>query len=474
MPSAPIVFPTSHSPGLRASEGAGRLYNCYAEPMGESGRDPAVRHRAPGLVNWGTTTRSGFRGAIEVAGVQYVAFSGKLDKFTSSSGGAATAIGNLNGTKKGFFARNNAATPDKVFVDPDGNIAIITPTTVTNSYPDADLPSPNSVCSIDGYLVFTIGDGRCFATDLNSTSVNALSFGTAEAKPDGLTRGVNWNGRLYLFGPQTTEIWNDQGLSPFPFARADVMSIGILGPYCVTGYEDNFGKGLYIVGNDNAVHVISGNQYTKISPPDLDGLIESVTDKTTIEMCCYVSRGHAFVQISSGDWSWIYNANNQKWHTRQSYLSTRSRITQAYYSFDRWLCGDTSTGNIQQISTSAYDEVGSPLICEAWSAPVQNFPARLRVGAMWFDFAVGVGIASGTDPIATNPTVEISWSDDGGQTFHAPRQRPLGRQSQGKARVRISQCGVSGPQGRIVKVVVSDPVHFGLMGGMMSTELRAS
>lgn len=472
MPTSQINFPTSHFPGKVATEGAGRLYNCFAEPLGEGARSSAVRHRVPGLLNWGTSSQSTFRGAIEVGGVQYAAFDSKLVKYTSS-GGVATVIGTLNGSSKGFFARNNAATPDKVFVDPSGNIAVFTPTTVTNSYPDADLPSSNSVCSIDGYLVFTIGDGRAFATDLNATSVSALSFGTAEAKPDGLTRGINWNGRLYLMGPQTIEIWTDQGLAPFPFARSDVMSIGILGPYCVTGHEDNFGKGLFITANDNAVYVVSGNSYTKISTPDIDELIEKVVDKTTIEMGCYVSRGHAFVQISSATWTWVFNINNSKWHERPSYGLTRSRITQPYYSFDKWLCGDTQTGNIQQITNTAYDEVGSPLVCETWSQPVHGFPARVRVGTMWFDFAVGVGIATGTDPIATNPSVEISWSDDGGQTWHAPVVRPLGRQSLGKTRVRVNQCGLSGIQGRIVKVRMSDPAHFGLLSGAISTDLRA-
>ncbi len=37
---------------------------------------------------------------------------------------------------------------------------------------------------------------------------------------------------------------------------------------------------------------------------------------------------------------------------------------------------------------------------------------------MWFDFAVGVGNAPGQDPIETDPSVEISYSDDGGYTWN--------------------------------------------------------
>jgi hypothetical protein len=97
-----IPFPVSHFPGLRASEGAGRLYGCYAEPLGDSARAAAVLHRAAGLKAWGTTTAAGYRGSMEVQGVLYSAFSGKLEKHTTA-GGASVNVGNMNGTAKGFF-----------------------------------------------------------------------------------------------------------------------------------------------------------------------------------------------------------------------------------------------------------------------------------------------------------------------------------------------------------------------------------
>lgn len=440
--------------------------------MGEGGRAPAVRHRSPGLVNFGTTARSGCRGFLEVSGTLYAAFGSQLEKF-SSSGGASTNVGALNGTKKGFFARNNAATPDKVFVDPDGNIYTFTPSATTSGF-DSDLPAPNSVTSLDGYLVFTIGDGRCFATDLNAVTVNALSFGKAEAKPDSLVRGVTWGSKLLLCGNQSIEVWTDQALSPFPFGRSEVIPRGLAGPYAITGFQDGFSKGVFWVGDDNAVYRLDGYTPTKISSPDLDGLIESVSDKTQLEMCSYISRGHAFIELSSNTWTWVFNANNEKWHERKKYLGERSRISNTYYAFSKWLCGDTETGNVQQIINTAQDEVSDPLVCEVWSSPVQKFPARVRVATAWFDFSVGVGNAEGLDPIATDPKVEISWSDDGGETWSTPRIRKLGRQSVGLTRIRVNQCGVSGSQGRIWKVAMSDPVHFGLIGGEMSAELRAA
>ena len=470
----PIPFPLSTAPGSRFQESAGRLINAYPEALGETALSRSVIRRAPGLRNFGTTARTGCRGFIEVGGVLYVAFNGQLEKFTSA-GGASTTVGALNGSKKGFFARNNASNPDKWFVDPDGNISTFTPTAVTSGWPDADLPAVNATCSIDGYGVFTTGDGRAFATDLNSTSVNALSFGRAEAKPDGLTRPVPWGDKLLLMGPQTIEVWTNVGTTPFPFARNFVIPRGIAGPYCVTGFEDGFSRPPVWIGDDYAVYQYAGVEPVKISPPDLDARIEAVADKTTIEMCCYITRGHPMVQISCPAWSWVIDLNTMKWHERDSYLQARSRITQSIGVFGKWLVGDTQTGNVQEVTASVFQEISSPLRYRVESGPVADFPYGSVVGRADFNFVTGVGIASGHDPDQTDPTVEISWSDDGGQTWSIPAQRKLGRQSVPESLISlISETGRASWMGRRWRVDISDAVYGGLFYGTQSDDPRAA
>jgi hypothetical protein len=470
----PIPIPTSTAPGSKSQESAGRLINCYAEALGATAANKFVIRRAPGLVNFGTTTQSGCRGFLEVGGVLYIGMSGKLEKLTSA-GGASVNVGNMTGTSKGFFVHNNNTTPDKWFVSPDGDIAVFTPTTVTNAWPDADLPAPNSTCVIDGYGVFTIGDGRCFATDLNSTAVNALSFGKAEAKPDGLTRAIAWGDKLLLFGAETTEVWTNAGTSPFPFARNFVIPRGIAGPYCVSGFEDSFSKVPVWVGDDNAVYKYAGSEPFKISPPDLDALIEAVSDKTTLEMCSYTSRGHPLIQLSSATWTWVFDLNTEKWHERDSYLAVRSRITQTIYAFNKWLCGDTATGNVQQILSSAFEEVDSPFRYRIESGPVPDFPYGSVVGRADFNFITGVGQASGSDPDQTDPTVEISWSDDGALTWSAPAQRKLGRQGEPGALISlIAETGRTSWLGRRWRMDISDGVYAGFLYGTQSDDPRAA
>src|SRR5215468_4491745 len=324
---AEIPLPLSSAPGTRPQEGAGRLLNVYAEPPGDTAASSVLYRRSPGLANFGTTARSGIRALMEINGTLYSAWSGQLERH-SSSGGVSTTVGSLSGTAKGFFARNNKVpTPDMVFCDTTGFVTTFTSGSVFGSYPDPDLPAPNSVCSIDGYFVFSIGDGRCFASNLNDTPVAALSFAKAEAKPDGLRRAVAFGNVLVLFGTQSTEFWTDVGTIPFPFARSVVIPRGLAGSHCVAGHEDGWGKNLIWVADDNTVVKLDGYTPNKVSPPDLDRLIEAVSDKSTLEASCYMSSGHPFWQLSSPTWTWVFDLNTSKWHERDSYLQTRSRIS---------------------------------------------------------------------------------------------------------------------------------------------------
>ena len=135
-----VPFPDSSAPGTNFQQRGGRIINAYVEPLGPAAPSTIIYRRAPGLRNFGTTVRSGFRGAIELSGSLYAAFNNRLVSF-NVGGGAATDLGAFTGTAKGFFARNTASpSPAIVFCDPDGNYAKIIATTITMNY-DVDLPA---------------------------------------------------------------------------------------------------------------------------------------------------------------------------------------------------------------------------------------------------------------------------------------------------------------------------------------------
>ncbi len=466
-----IPFPLTTWPGQVPQEGGGRLINCYAEPKADGS---AVWKRVPGLDSWGTTSAIGFRGMQGIPGTLFAGFEGAVYRF--SGPGAGTRVGSLSGTKPIIWARNNrAGTPDVVAVDVENGGSVVTTSSVTN-YPDPDVGQPNSVCHMDGYFFFTFGNGQCIASGLNTTDINPLDFITAESNPDGLTRAIPFGGYLLLFGPNSCELWS--GSSPnatgFPFNRVTSTPHGIGARFAISGHEDGFGKALLWVGNDNRVKMLgSGYVPSDVSPPDLDRLIEAVTDKDTLIATSYAVGGRAMWVLSSPTWTWEFNVSTQKWNERASRDLTRWRGMQAHNFNGQWLVGDTNIGNILALNNATQTEAGDTLRARLESAPVKKFPARIVCARADFDLSVGQGIATGSATNLTDPTVEISWSDDGGVNWSNPLQRALGRQSVSTQRVTVLRTGMTGPQGRRWRVDVSDPVHVGILGGDMSAELRA-
>lgn len=472
---ADIPFPLSSAPGRSPGEGAGRLINCYAEALGAEAASRAVWRRVGGLLDFTEADAIVCRGFLEVNGTVFTVVGQTM--YTVTSGGTISTVGTVAGSRKVFMARNNKTpTPDLVLVTENGAYTF-TATTIT-AYADADLPQPQSVSFQDGYFFFPIADGRCFASDINSTSVNALSFVTAEAKPDGLVHVVAFNSQIILFGLYSAEFWTDTANTTpaFPYSKSTSISRGLVAATAIAGHDNGFGGAALIwVADDNTVVRLNGYAAEKISPPDLDHLIELVADKTTLEAMVHVTGGHSKWVLSSPTWTWEFDVATQKWNERQSFGLARWRATQSVWAFGKWLVGDTQSGEIFSVSAATYKEGANALRYRIESGPVQNFPARTRVARVDFDFASGVGVASGgTDVTLTDPTVDISWSDDGGSTWSYPIQRKLGQQGKYSTRVTVYNCGLPGPRGRRWRLDVSDPVYVAMVKGVQSDQLRTA
>lgn len=476
---ANIPFPLSSSPGARSQEGAGRLINCYAEPLGKvveadkKTAPPAVVWRkCPGLALFGTSAaQTGFRGALNLDNATlYAAWSGKVSRFDSA--GAETVLtGTLTGTEKVFWARNNKTTPDVVCVAP-GTGAFTVTTAAVSSFADTDVGAPNSVGFMDGYFIFTSGDGTLQASGLNDVTINTLDKTKAQSKPGGLTRGLPFNGQYYAFGPTFGEVYsNTANPVGFPFTRSYVLQRGLLSPYAAAGHEDGFGSSLIWAADDNSIVQANGTPNPdKISPPDLDRLLAGVTNKSTLEAFVYIAQGHPKWVIKCPTFCWEFDLGSKKWNEKASYLSPTWRAVASCYAFGKWIVGDAALGRLLYVSDTAYDEYGDPLVFHIESGPVQQFPSRTRVTRADFNFVTGVGNAEGEDPTDTDPQVGISWTQNLGITWGNEVIRSLGRQAT-PSRVMVLRTGMTGNQGRRWRLKASANVPIEFLGGTQEMTL---
>jgi hypothetical protein len=408
-----------------------------------------------------------FRGGIDVGTTLYAGFTDEI--YTVTSEGAIAYLGDLPGTDQLFFARNQNLTPDIVIVGEAGAYQISGGAVV--AYTDSDVGDPVCVTYHDGYFMFGYVNGDIFASSLDGVGINTLDAANAASNADGIVQLWSYQGQLYAGGEKTIEIWgypiNNAG---FPLTRVGYhVTPGVITPHAVAGFAPEFGHPPIYVGTDNTVRWLQGYKAERISTPDLERLITAVEDKGTIRAMAYRVSGNAFWQVSCDDWTWVFNCNNPGWFERQSDGSDRSRFTGgAVYAFGKWLVGDTVSPQLLEVSADVPTEAGNPLPVTIISPSVNSFPNRVRCARADFNLVVPAVTAD-----TTAPTIDISWSDDGGATFSNPYTRSLGNSTSDTIRrVSVFNTGYAKPIGRRWKLECADPVNFALLGGDMEPEVR--
>lgn len=404
-PPAQIPWPLSSFPGVNPQEAAGRLINCYAEPLGEpakpTGPAPNTWRRSPGMSQLAATGQSGYRGGLIVNNLSYEIFSGEV--LTVTSAGVVNLLGALAGTKKVSIARNQKTNPDVLAVDVDnGAFLLSTGGAPTSFNGGGNLPQPNGICFQDGYFFFTIAAGQCFASVLNSTTINALTFINVLSLSDvTLLRPISFNGYLFLFTTGGCEIWQDAG-SPapnFPYSRMLILPYGLLQSNAIAGFETGF-QDLLWVAQDFGVYRLQWGalQPQKVSSPDLERLIESqIVAGNLLEASCYMFGGKKFWALSCPAGTWEFNLATQRWNERFSLQTNGSfgrwRASGGHPAFGRWLMGDTQSGNLLYIDDQNYTENGAVQLFRIESGPVNDFPNQRRIARADFDMVMGTGIA---------------------------------------------------------------------------------
>jgi hypothetical protein len=448
MPDFP--FPLNSTPGHLAGEGEGRLINAYPEKDG----DKVYIRRVPGLVRLQSVAAATPRGMVDLNGDIYAAYSGAVIRRTAA-GTVTTLTGSIPGTDGVTWARNNrttggAATPDLVGVREGGGAYTVSATAVA-AYPDSDLPATvNSGTAHDGYLMFTNPDGRIFASNLNTTAQDALSFATAEAKPDGLKRGISHGGTFYAMGTDSIEPWNDIGASPFPLARVpSVIPVGLLTTMAVAGFEEGWNRFPIFVAHDGTVRELRGYDTAVISTPSVERFIAGSTI-STLEASVFTARGHAFWALSSNIGTWVRDVREGSWTERLSPSLTRWRASRSVKSNGQWVFGDLLSLYLYAISDQVFTEDGNPLTWTIESGALKEYPVRASIPAVFADFTKAVA------------TVALSWSHDGGATWSTPIARSLTEAD--KFAVRVNRLGLSTHHGTRLRLSSFDAAEFSFMG----------
>jgi hypothetical protein len=415
-----------------------------------------------------------FRGGVTPStATLYGAWTGEI--YTVNPSGEVTLFSTLSGSDMPFFGTNNATNPGIAVVCDAGPFIINTTASAVQSYPDADVNSPSCCCGYLGYLFFGYGDGTMRVSDFNTTSINSLNQARAGTNPDGILNIFGYNGQIFALGKNTVEVWGEPiNATGFPLTRVGFNILpGLMAKHAVAGWEPEWGYPPIWVGSDGTVRQLVGYQAKKVSNSDLDRALQAVSfnDIGTINAHVYSAGGHAFWQVNLPSESWTFHVNEGTWHKRVSQNQTDSRLARSVFFAEKWLVGDTESTDLMAMDLDTALESTNALTATMESGPAKAFPRQQRINRCDFDFTPGVGIATGTDPIQTDPEALIEVSYDGGRTWPHSWNRKLGKQAKSYRRIFVLNAGLTGDDGVRWRWSVSDPVHLGFLGADMDPEI---
>lgn len=336
------------------------------------------------------------------------------------------------------------------------------------------------IAFIDGWLIFNQPNTQNFFT--TAPTPYSIAFAGAfyaknDTSSDNLVTLMENNRELWLVGERHTEVWYDAGGANFAFSRIPGVApqIGCSAKHSIA----RLGDSLVWLGRsergENVVIKTEQYNYTDISNRAVEHAISSYPLVSDAIGYTYEEEGHLFYVLTfpTADKTWVYDhtsstaAGRPLWHERTSYDSTNGAFhrhrSNCFTNFQNIrMVGDYQNGKIYQMTRTAYDDDGQPLIAIRRGPHVWNKQNRgyLYHRALQIEFSPGVGRVTGQ---GSNPQVMLKWTSDGVDSSEV--WTTLG--AIGATKNRALWRNLSKARDREYEAMISDAVNRDIVGATL-------
>ena len=463
--------------GLRsrsASVCAEDRINCYYDiRKSPDGSKIAVRG-TPGSSRWVALPQSPVRGLHTIGALLYVVAGNGLYSVTST--GIITRLGTLGTSSNRVGMSDNAI--QLIIVDGAAGYILTLATSVMASIADAHFPNGATTVAFlkSVFIVEAPNTTRQFyvSAALDGTNWTYLStlpiYATKESNNDPLYSVYAFNSVLFLFGTQSTELWQDAGLSPEPFqlitggvqpyglaARASVAQVGTSIMYLASGTQ-----GGYVVMSSQ------GGTPGRVSSPDCEDLLTQWAATGTLGDAIglsYTIDGHDMYMLTfpTANRSIFYDTTTSMWNFAQTGIA----VGRHYAAYSTVYSGglvfsDSTSANLYIMSATAYSDDSNPILRQVTTKHMRSNGNKFAVA----DLALMLDTGSAPVGQAYNITLEVS--RDQGNTFGSPRNKSVGAVGQyGSPRVNWARLGSA--KDFVFRFKTTDPVPFAIASAEIST-----
>ncbi len=349
----------------------------------------------------------------------------------------------------------------------------------TGTFSTITLPFTGGISGVayqDGYgLIGQANSQTIWQSNLFDLSAwSALTFQAATGSADQVLALASLHREIWVFKQFNTEIWVDNGTSPFAFGAIPGVFLhqGIAAPLSLArSSETLIWLSQNAQGEARVVEAV-GYQAQPVSTFWLDHIIQGYRYAGIISDAIgysYQQDGHDFYVLTfpTANATWCYDRATKLWHQRASFSngSYGRHIGNCMVNFNGTVCiGDSTSGNIYSFdTTTTLDNGVQRKWVRSWRALATPTMQPVRFTSLTIDMQTGIGVTAAVP----NPQVYLKWSDDGGHTWSRELQRSAGAIGETTRRVKFNGLGSTKRNGgldRIFELSSADPFSVALIG----------
>jgi hypothetical protein len=388
------------------------------------------------------------RGLFTHAGALYAVIGSTA--YAVQSDGTQTSIGTLNSTAG---VVDFASTLTQLCITDGGYLYVYTPG-VGSFVEAANYPGGERIAFIDQRIVFyTNGTQRFGWTALeDATSIGALDFASAEGAPDPIVSLLTDHREIWLFGPNSTEIWNSVG-GETVFERNPSAFIEY-GCAATHSAQKSANSVCWLSRDQRGQAMVmraQGYQPQRISTRAIEERFQGL-DVSSARAYTYSDGGHQFycLNVPNVDTTLVYDETFQQWHERAELVNggyRQWRPTCHAFAYGYHFVG-ANDGLIYKLDPEAHTFAGD-VKCRDRIVPVVSSPSRNRLR-----FPMVEAVCEK----ATAATILLRWSDDNGANWSSWQYASTGLVGQYARRARWHRTGSAFD--RVYQIRVTDAAPF--------------
>lgn len=424
----------------------------------------------PGLRSLGTVATSGCRGTFTQDGRTWTVIGAVLYELTFDQF-VATARGPIVDDGLPVSMVSNGDGGQQLAIVGGGQLKIFD--LVTNVLSAAIvLPltqPPVMIGYLDGYFVISeaLSPILWFSAIEDGESWDALDFFTRSTASDFVVAMACANNRVWVFGSETSEAYEDVGDADNPFQpiKGSLFQIG-----CAAAWSVSVGVNtMRWVGRSSrggaVVYRLDGYAGTRISTHAIETRLGDAATLTDAEALTYEQDGHLHYALTcpsmgvAGE-TIVLDETEHEWHDRSAWNATRGReemwrVRGHAYVGQTHVVGSWDSGSIWALDLNTFDDDGAILRASRRAPYLGAENAWATIDAFELGVENGVGLNSGQ---GSDPQIELRVSKDGAKTWWSAGNASLGPMGNYDDRTFWTRLGQARIDRLVLEVVITDAV----------------